>query len=394
MLADRKTSPNPDAMRRAAKVLGVPVPTTRGLKSDRELLGNLRVEITKRLDTVRDDDHIKCVVCDEVATEDTDFCPYCGDEGTGTEAEAVKIASTKKPAAPVDDDVEAEVVDEDETPAPDEEADEESDEDDDSADDESDDEAADESDEEEADEAPEPTASVGIAAAGAVVAKDVGAGLQALSRELDQSLQRITDMKRNAVGLSYDIGIECKAIRDKQLFKARGYPSFKAFAEKELPFTRESALQLITIVEKHSREDYGQIGYAKMRVISAVSDSVAKEKLLNEARSGKVSTREVSERAAAAGGSGRTRKKVVTPAAEKGEKITLIGKVGAKKQIVKFRNESEEVIPNVGMFYAKGLIAQAYGELEISDGVVIRIGLRLGQKNELEGLSVRFVRAE
>lgn len=389
-------------MRKAAARLGVAAPQTRGAKADAELLGALRLEIGKRLAKISEDDHVKCVVCDEVATEDTEFCPYCGDEGSASETEALEIAANKSPVDEDDDDSDVEAAaEEDETPASEDESEDESDEEEEEEDDEAD-EDEDEADEDEADEDEDGDGdadedegaaaeeSVGIAE-GAVVAKDVGKGLQNLSKELDSTLERIHQLKRNAVGLSYDIGIECRAIRDKQLFKARGYSSFKAFAEKELPFTRESALQLVAIVEKHSRDDYAKIGYAKMRVIAAVSDAGVKTELLEAARGG-ASRRELTERATAA--SGKPKKATAAPATEKAERITLLGKVGAKKQVVRFQNsETGEVIPNVGSFHAKGFTPSAHAELEISDGLFLRVGLRLGSKNELEGLTVRFVRA-
>ena len=81
VLADDKTRANPDAMRKAAKYLGIEAPKTRGAKSDQELLGLLRVEVNRRLAKLSIDDHVKCVRCAEIATDDTPFCPFCGDEG-------------------------------------------------------------------------------------------------------------------------------------------------------------------------------------------------------------------------------------------------------------------------------------------------------------------------
>lgn len=374
-------------MRKAAARLGVAAPQTRGAKADAELLGALRLEIGKRLAKITEDDHVKCVVCDEVATEDTEFCPYCGDEGSNSETEALQIASSKT-SNDDDDEVEGSVDEDDEGESNDASDEDESDEEDDDESDEDEDEG-DEGDEDAGEVEEE---SVGIAE-GAVVAKDVGAGLKNLKSALDASLARISELKRNCVGLSYDIGLECRGIRDQQLFKARGYSSFKAFAEKELPFTRESALQLISIVEKHSRDDYAKIGYAKLRMISAVSDSAAKTELIAAARGG-ASTREIKDAAAAAGGKKKSSTAAAAPAAEKGERITLLGKIGGKK-VVRFQNtETGEVIKLVGKFQTKDFTPAAHAELEISDGVFLRVGLRLGANNELEGLTVRFVRAE
>lgn len=339
LLADKKTRANPDAMRRAAKELGVEIPKTRGEKATQELLGNLRVEIEKRLAEMPVDDHVKCVVCDEVALAKPTFCPFCGDEGG--------------------DPVVGEVVEDEE-----EEAD---------------------PDAEEADE------SVGIAKTPVPKSASVEVANAALEKDLETRLQRIRDLKQSVVGMSYDIGLECQKIRDLQLFKARGYTSFKSFAEKELPFTRESALQLVAIVEKHTREDYDQIGYAKLRVIAAVSDGDTKAELMSAARGG-ATTKQIAARASGATAPTAATKKPAPPE-EKGEKITLIGKIGARNQVVKFHDaDSEgELIEAAGVF--KSHTASAYGELEVADGVFLRVGLRVNDKKELEGLTVRFVRA-
>jgi hypothetical protein len=397
LLADKKTKANSDAMRRAAEHLGVASPTARGVKADQELLGALRLEITKRLAKLPEDDHVKCVVCGEIATEDTEFCPYCGDEGSTSEADA-KLAAALN-AGPDDEDEEdaaaraeaAEAGDDDDAgPVPATGGD-----DDDEAESEDDD-ASDDDDEEE-DEAEEDVVedgdvqrSVGIVGEGAVV-KNVGAGLKSMERDLVAALNRIKSMKQSAVSLSYDIGMECKAIRDQQLFKARGYKSFKDFAEKELPFTRESALQLIAIVEKYKRDDYAQIGYAKLRVIAAVNDPQAEEELITAAKKG-ATARELSERVTS--GTAKKREAKPAPAVEKGERITLLGKVGSKKSVVKFHNsETGEIVPNAGIFSKKGFMPSAYAEHEISPGIFVRVGLRIGANLELEGLTVRFVRA-
>lgn len=326
-------------MRNAAKLLGVEAPKMRGGRADQELLGLLRVEVNRRLATLPIDDHVQCVRCGELATDDTPFCPFCGDEGNPEGA-----------AAEVVEQVVAQVPEE---------------------------------------------ASVGIAEAPVQApAANVDAANLAREADLTKRLNRIMELKRSAVGMSYDIGQECREIRDQQLYKARGYASFKQFAEAELPFTRESALQLISIVEKYSRDDYEKIGYAKLRVISAVTGAEQKVELLDQARKG-ATTRELTERAkrgsvappAASSGAKKA------PPAETSDKITLLLRVGSRAQVMKFHDASKggETLESAGL--VKGLVSTAYGELEIADGVVVRIGLRVDKQNNLNGLTFKLVRA-
>lgn len=397
LLADRKTKPNADAMRKAAKVLGVEAPKARGAKADADLLAALREEVGKRLAQISEDDHVKCTVCGEIATDDTEFCPFCGDEG-GTPEEAAKLP---KPTAPVvaEDEEEEWPEDMNSEGEGDDDADAEEGDDEDESDDDEDESDDDEPEEEGDAVAVEEDAEddgVGIAAR-ATVTKNVPAAMKGLATELDKAVERIVQLKRSAVGLSYDIGLVCREIRDKQLFKARGYKSFKEFADKELPFTRESALQLVSIVEKHTRQNYEELGYAKMRVISTVSDAGAQEELIAAAREG-ATTKQLKEQAVAVSSHTRGKAaagKAAAPAPEKGERVTLLGKVNGAKKVVKFINsETGEQIANAGVFTKKSFVPSAYAELEISEGVFLRIALRTGANMELEGLTVRFQRSE
>jgi uncharacterized OB-fold protein len=329
VLADGKTRANPEVMRKAAKVLGVKLPSVRGAKSDQELLGNLRLEVSKRVAKLDVGDHVKCGVCGEVATDDTPYCPFCGDEGTTEEAAAAATGAAIVPAA-----VGVGIA-----------------------------------------KTPVPTANVEVATV-------------VLAQDLDALLEKIRELKHAQVSMSYEIGVLCREIRDKQLYKAREYKSFSAFAAKELPFARESALSLIAIVEKHTKEDYDRIGYAKLRVILAVNDDAAKTELLSAAREG-ATTKQLTERAARA--STPPKRLSSGPEKEKGEKITLLGRIGARNQVVRFHDlKTQEVIESVGTF--KNVSADVYGELEIADGVFVQIGLRVSDEKELKGLTVRFVR--
>lgn len=347
-------------MREAAKALGVTIPKTRGAAAEQQLLGAIRLEMAKRMRDMPDIEKIECVKCLELATEDIDYCPYCGDLGKEEGEAPTELAVPRTPQAPA-----AEAATQSRSPTVRPSA--------------------------------KPGAKtnikgVGISGEKVEVAADVEQSLASVASDLDECLDRIRLCTDRWYALGYDIGIECKAIRDRQLFKARGYPSFKAFAEKELPFTRESALQLVSIVEKHSRQEYEQIGYTKLRLIAAVPDAALKQELLEAAKQG-ASRTELAERVTRASqrpeGPGGAAAKVLP---EPGEKITLIGKIGARAQTMKFHDaKSREVVKVAGVF--KSLQEDVYGELEISDGVFARIGLRINAKKELEALTFRIVRA-
>lgn len=337
ILENGKTRANPEVLRKAAKILGVKPPSTRGAKSDQELLGSIRLELTKRLAVASPNSHVKCPACGEVSSdEDTPFCPFCGDEGTDPNSAASPDDVAVQPAAPV---VGVGIA-----------------------------------------KTPVPTANVEVAT-------------EALVRDLESHVDRIKLLGQQTVSMSYEIGLLCKAIRDKQLYKAKGHKSFTAFAAaKGLPFARETALRLIGIVENHSKDDYDKIGYAKLSMLSAIGDVGVKAELLQAVREKpSITTRELAERVGRA--SSLPKKMPPSPEKEKGEKITLIGRIGARNQVVPFHDlQTGEVVDAAGTF--KTFSENVYGELEVADGVYVRIGMRVSDDKQLKGLTVRFVRAD
>ena len=219
LLADNKTRANVEAMRKAAKHLGVSAPKQRGVKPDAELLAAIRLEVNKRLQSISEDDHVQCLECGEIATDDVPFCPFCGDEGN-----VVSEAMAKATAEIAGEELDPSAGDDDEA-EPGEGDDESEDEE---ADDDSDDESDDEDESEDEDEATVAEASVGIAPAAKAPVANVDAALVKLGKDLDERIAKIAKMRASAVQLTYDIGLELRVIRDQQLFKARGYASARS----------------------------------------------------------------------------------------------------------------------------------------------------------------------
>jgi endogenous inhibitor of DNA gyrase (YacG/DUF329 family) len=90
-----------DALRAGLKKLGV--------SSDEmpmgELLGAMRLRLAEVIGERRltDDSLLKCPACGEASTDDTEFCPFCGDLGEDTSAETVAVETTAiVPTADVD----------------------------------------------------------------------------------------------------------------------------------------------------------------------------------------------------------------------------------------------------------------------------------------------------
>lgn len=92
MLKNGKTVANVDALRKALGVYGVAFKPD---ASPADLLALVRKALDKKLKGMKDEDKVKCTaVCGEVSTADTDFCPYCGDEGVEGDEPGAELAVT------------------------------------------------------------------------------------------------------------------------------------------------------------------------------------------------------------------------------------------------------------------------------------------------------------
>lgn len=322
--------PDLDAMKRAAVVLKVPAPAGNGEAPMRELLGALRLEMKKRLKPVPKGDQLVCQQCGERSTDDTDFCPFCGDQGVADDEALPEQGISSAPVL-------------------------------------------------------EPE-------------RDVEGALSNLAGELDDRLARLSELKLGLVDSTYDMGVLVKEIHDRQLYKAKGYDNFKQFAEKELPFSRQTAYQLVQITEKFDKKTYLEVGFRKLKTIASIDDSAERDRALSQAKSG-VSARALEGDTASngkrpartAGPTERGKTRAAAPPPEDG-KVTLLGKLDGKAREVQFKS-----VKSGGPLQSAGkvtmVVADAYGEIEIAHDVFLRIGLRVSGK-DLVGLSAELVRAK
>ena len=327
------STPQLSVMKKAAGVLGVKLPATKGESFMRELLGSLRLKITQLNADVPAAQQLVCEECGERSTEDTEYCPFCGDMG---------IAA---------DDAE-----------------------------------------------PQPVAASALSKLPEVSPRrDVEGGVANLEQQLSTAMARFIDLKKEVVDTTYEMGMICREIHELQLYKARGYTSFKQFAEaNELPIARTTAYSLMRIVEQFSREEYNELGYKKLRTIG-VLESGEREQAVAEAKD--ASSRELEQRvkskrssgaAAKESSSAEKRDKLKEPLPAKATEVTLLTKLDGKPRELKFKSAKT----GLGLASA-GKISQydahAYAEVELSPDVYLRIGLRVNGR-DLVGLSADFCR--
>lgn len=224
-----------------------------------------------------------------------------------------------------------------------------------------------------------------------VVGSATEAGLDAARTELEEVLARFSALSHDIAGNYYDIGLLFRQIRDRELWKARGHDTFRAFVEKELGVSKTSAYRYMDLTENYDRVTFLEVGAKKLELISGIKNGEERDAALDAARNGSTA-RELA--GPATGGSreapARERRDSSAPPAKKvGNEITLLAKVGAKPTLVPFRG-AESGRP------LKGYKPGAYAEFQLSDEVVLRVMMKevKGSPGEFEGVNIAFVRAE
>ena len=318
LLSNGKVAANADAMRRAAVVYGISVPADASVAV---ILHALRAYLKPLLAKTKDADKVRCEDCGEIATQQTDYCPFCGADG-------------------------------------------------------------------DVDEVADADADAAAAAASPAKGGKTDAALAKLSSELDDHVSRINSLCGNLATNSYDLGVEIRAILEKELWKARGHESFKVFVEKELPIKRSLAYALANTVKKFDRDAFVKIGSKKLSLIASIENEEDRQRALDAAQAG-ASTREL-QRTKAEGGkeSAPAREsKDRTPSKKEGGGITLLAKVNGKAATYPWLSlRSGRPLKEHG--------DDSYVEVKISEEVVQRVALKVTKDGTIVGLTVTFARAE
>jgi hypothetical protein len=66
---------------------------------------------------------------------------------------------------------------------------------------------------------------------------------------LHSALARIAELRRNLSAHFYELGLELRTIRDQKLYEAKGYYSFEAFVDREVPIGKATAVRLSRVPE-------------------------------------------------------------------------------------------------------------------------------------------------
>lgn len=348
-LRNQKVAADPSVMDLLSGTYGVKLPKATGSK-----IKTLREAIVKQLRDTPKDDWIRCDTCLEMATMEVDRCPFCGDLGSEPAAAAAAASSAAEslledPPA-VDEAADPEVLDEEET------------------------------------------------------------RLVAARLDLDQRIDRITELKRDIAGKGWDLGREILAIFNDELWKVRGHASFKAFVEADLSISRGLAYDLMTASDQFKRADFLAVGQSKIVMIAKLPAD-ARQAALEGARSGDLSYRDLRDRAKEAnrgtspGGAGGGTREVDDPPEEEEledeeeeEGFTLLARVDDDPITVPWRKDGTgrkiKHHPRIALYENAETMPDAYAELLIPEAEVsVRVALSFDADGYPVGVTFQFVEA-
>jgi len=123
--------------------------------------------------------------------------------------------------------------------------------------------------------------------------------------ELDRAVERIRDLDRQFVANAYELGTALVDCHDRGIWRLRlddrgtpKYAHWQNFVAAELTITRNYAYSLMKIATCFSREEIerANVGTAKLMLLLRVKDPAERAKLLDEAKSKRLSVRQVKAR--------------------------------------------------------------------------------------------------
>ena len=78
--------------------------------------------------------------------------------------------------------------------------------------------------------------------------------------QLHSALARITELRHNLPAHFYELGLELRTIREQKLYEAKGYYSFEAFVDREVPIGKATATKLSRVPDvffERAAADFG-----------------------------------------------------------------------------------------------------------------------------------------
>lgn len=89
--------------------------------------------------------------------------------------------------------------------------------------------------------------------------------------ELFTAMEKVRGLRKNVAKNFYELGVVLRDIKQRNLFTAKGYQAFEAFAERELDLGKSLALRLTKVVSLFQPEAAAEMGMDKaLEALAAV----------------------------------------------------------------------------------------------------------------------------
>jgi hypothetical protein len=93
---------------------------------------------------------------------------------------------------------------------------------------------------------------------------------------LHSALARIAELRRSLPAHFYELGLELRTIREQKLYEAKGYYSFEAFVDREVPIGKATATKLSRVPDVFFEGAATHFGLdAVLAALDALEESVA-----------------------------------------------------------------------------------------------------------------------
>ena len=140
-------------------------------------------------------------------------------------------------------------------------------------------------------------------------------------KELDKLLEKFRALRKQFGVTGYDIAVVVKQLHDTEAWKLRtksekgdrAFQTFPQFVQAELEISRSHAYYLVGVASKYTREEVAEVGASKLRWLMRL-DGEAHTRLLEAAKTDKVSARDLQAKVQGTANAPKLKGKGVTPA--------------------------------------------------------------------------------
>lgn len=121
------------------------------------------------------------------------------------------------------------------------------------------------------------------------------AGHEARVLQADEAARRINQYEKDYTKTMYELGEELNRVREEKLWSAHGVASFRKWVQEKTNVSIRYADQIADIAKKFTKEQYIQLGTAKLSFALRIEDEDRRAEVIAEAAEKKLTLREMRE---------------------------------------------------------------------------------------------------